>query len=111
MKLTRTRPVIFAALFTSLLAGAAATSHADDDMSKKHEQHMQQRLEEMTKELNLSETQVQQMKALHEKRKAEREAMRKAMDEILTPEQREKAQKLREERKAKRRERHAGHEQ
>jgi Spy/CpxP family protein refolding chaperone len=110
MKIAKTLiPSLLAALFIN----AATLAYAGDDKQQKHEARMQERLEEMKKELNLSDDQAAQIKTLQqshmEKRKAERDAMQKEMDAILTPEQQEKAKKMREERKEKRRSRHADH--
>ena len=109
----KTIKTLIPSLFAALMISTATLAYTGDDMQQKHETRMQERLEEMKKELNLTDEQAAQMKTLQkshmEKRKAEREAMQKEMDAILTPEQQEKAKKMREERKEKRRARHAEH--
>jgi protein CpxP len=99
MKLTKT---LIPALFTAMIIGSTPLVHAEDESVQKHGEQMQQRMDKMKKELNLTDDQVKKMQVLHDKRKEEREAMKKEMDEILTPEQQEKAKKMRDERKAKR---------
>lgn len=65
----------------------------------------QKRVERMTQELNLNETQQQQIQAIMEQQRAELEALREQSKSkiaaVLTPEQQAKFDELREERKAK----------
>lgn len=60
------------------------TMPAKDDQQRKEmmEQKKAEHLAEMQKELNLSQVQVAQLKALHEKHQAQREAQRKENQEL-----------------------------
>lgn len=92
----------FASMGTFAMAQQAPVNK---ERKAKMEYNYQQKMEEMQKELNLTDAQMNQMKALHEKRKAERndtmkksieqrnakkEAHKAEMKAILTPEQYQK---------------------
>lgn len=105
--------VVFSALFFTFSVSAYSQGH--DEEHGRHHNH-EKRLEKMKTELGLSDSQVEQIKALHEKKKEEskslrkeakegneasraklkanREAFKAEMDKILTPEQRKKAEAL-----------------
>ncbi|WP_375562726.1 Spy/CpxP family protein refolding chaperone [Bernardetia sp. OM2101] len=86
-------------LFFAFSVSSFAQEH--EGRHGKHDNH-EARLEKMKTELGLSDAQVEQIKALHEKkkekskadRKANREEFRAEVNKILTPEQRKKAEAL-----------------
>ncbi|PIY11343.1 MAG: hypothetical protein COZ18_04110 [Flexibacter sp. CG_4_10_14_3_um_filter_32_15] len=99
---------LLSVLFSTLFFAFSISTFAQDHEGRhgKHHNH-EQRLEKMKTELGLSDAQVEQIKALHEKkreqdkaeRKANREKFKAEVDKILTPEQRKKAEALQAERK------------
>jgi len=92
--------LIAALLGTGAFAVAASP---DDYRDQRHEERVEKRIDHMTEQLNLSAEQQKQIRALYEKHREERKAMRDAkkkdLEAILTKEQREKWQKHREDRK------------
>ncbi len=101
-KLILSSVLVFALLFVFLVS-----SFAQEHEKGKHHHNKKERLEKMKTELELSNAQVEQIKALHQKKKEESNTQRKEnraefkaeMDKILTPEQRKKAEALKAERK------------
>jgi Spy/CpxP family protein refolding chaperone len=77
--------LIMIAVLTLALSQTVLARHGHHN----HEKH----LEKMTKHLNLSEQQVEQMKAIHQDMDECREAHRQKVKEVLTEEQWEKMQK------------------
>lgn len=104
MKIIQKIALLSLALFFAFSVSAFAQD--EEGRHGKHHNH-EQKLERMKTELGLSDAQVEQIKALHEKkketnkaeRKAKREEFKAEMDKILTPEQRKKAEALHAERK------------
>jgi len=92
--------ILIASLFTLTTAASAAAFAAPDDMGKYHDRHMQR----MSSELQLTEEQQQQLRAIHQeqfgKMKALHEEKQEKVNAILTEEQRGKWQELREQRRA-----------
>ena len=113
------KKLILSAAFLGLgVFGFAQTTAKADHSQKKAE-----RLQQMKQELNLTDAQVAQLKALHESKAAERKAemttkkedrMQKMkeneaeMQKILTPEQYKKFQELKAKKMAERREKPGG---
>ncbi|WP_338768743.1 hypothetical protein WAF17_08430 [Bernardetia sp. ABR2-2B] len=105
MKIIQKIAILSLALFFTF----SFTTFAQHDGEGRHGRHHshKERIEKMKQELGLSDAQVEQIKALHEKKREERKADAKAnraefkaeMDKILTPEQRKKAEALRAEHK------------
>lgn len=91
---------LVSALFFAFSISAFAQEHEEGGHGKHH--NHEAKLEKMKTELGLSDAQVEQIKALHQKkreqdktqRKANREAFKAEVDKILTPEQRKKAEAL-----------------
>lgn len=118
MKITQKLAIAAFALFFAFSSSAFAQEEGHGH--KKGHNH-EQKLEKMKAELGLSDTQVEQIKVLHEKKKEEtkdlrkqakegneesraklkanREELKAEVDKILTPEQRKKAEILHAERK------------
>ncbi|AFM04912.1 hypothetical protein Fleli_2547 [Bernardetia litoralis DSM 6794] len=118
MKVIKKIALLSLALFFTFSVSTYAQKHGG-----KHGKHhnQEEKLEKMKTELGLSDTQVEQIKALHEKQKEESKDLRKEaregneesrakmkanraefkaeMEKILTPEQRQKAEALRAEHK------------
>ncbi|WP_338812289.1 hypothetical protein V9L05_12865 [Bernardetia sp. Wsw4-3y2] len=105
MKIIQKIAILSLALFFAFSVSAFAQKEGEGRHGRHH--NHEQRLEKMKEELGLSDAQVEQIKALHEKKKEEAKARSKTnraefkaeMDKILTPEQRKKADALRAERK------------
>lgn len=111
--------ILSLALFFAFSVSSFAQEHEEGRHGKHH--NPEQKLEKMKTELGLSDAQVTQIKALHEKKKEESKGLRKEakagneqsraklkanrkemkaeMDKILTPDQRKKAEALRAEHK------------
>jgi Spy/CpxP family protein refolding chaperone len=118
MKIIQKIALLSLALFFAFSVSAFAQEQ--EGRHGKHHNH-EQRLEKMKTELGLSDSQVEQIKTLHEKKKeatkglrkeakegneesraklkANREEFKAEVDKILTPEQRKKAEALHAERK------------
>ncbi|WP_291726242.1 Spy/CpxP family protein refolding chaperone [Bernardetia sp.] len=114
------KTAIFFTLSLALFFAFSITTYAQRGEGK-HGKHHEERLEKMKEELDLSDAQVEQIKALHEKKreemkklrseakeeneerrakmKAHHKEMKAEIDKILTPEQRKKAEALRAEHK------------
>lgn len=90
--------ILIAGLLALSTAASASVLAAPADMSKYHDKHMQR----MTSELQLTEEQQQQLRAVHQeqfdKMKALHQEKQEKVDAILTDEQRSKWQELREQR-------------
>ena len=101
---------ITAILLTILLGAGTFTAYAASN-----EARMDKRIARMTERLDLNEQQQQQMREIIKTHKAEKKALHKAktsnIKAILTPEQVEKFEKHRAERKANRKERKQRHKQ
>jgi periplasmic protein CpxP/Spy len=109
------KKLILSAAFLGLGVFGFAQTTAKADMSQKKAEHLQK----MKQELNLTDTQVAQLKALHESKAAERKSEMAAkkedrmqkmkendadMQKILTPDQYKKYQEMRAKKMAERKE-------
>ena len=97
---------VLAAAILGTSAFAVIASPDDGDRESRHQERMERRMQHMTEYLGLSNDQQDKIKSMYdqdkEERKARREVMHQQLESVLTSEQREKWQKHREERQAKR---------
>lgn len=93
--------ILIASLFALTTAASAAAMAAPEHMGKYHDKHMQR----MSSELQLTEEQQQELRAVHKeqfgKMKALHEEKQEKVNAILTDEQRGKWQEMREQRREK----------
>lgn len=93
------KAILIASLLALSTAASASALAAPGDTGRYHDRHMQR----MTSELQLSDEQQQQVRAVHQqqfdKMKALHEESQQQIDAILTDEQRSKWQELREQRR------------